>query len=139
MRSQTVTVNYATADGTATVADGDYVAASGTLTFTPSTATQTISVNINGDSTQEGNETFVVNLSGATNAGIGDAQAIGTIITDDLPAGRHTDRRLAGRGPGGMISFSVLNGPANPTDWVALVERTRRRQRLRSMDVLERI
>ena len=32
---QTVTVGYATANGTATIADGDYLAASGTLTFAP--------------------------------------------------------------------------------------------------------
>ena len=32
---QTVTVDFATADGTATTADNDYVATSGTLTFTP--------------------------------------------------------------------------------------------------------
>ena len=32
---QTVTVGYATANGTATTADGDYLAASGTLTFAP--------------------------------------------------------------------------------------------------------
>jgi len=32
---QAVSVSFATADGTATTADGDYVAASGTLTFAP--------------------------------------------------------------------------------------------------------
>ena len=47
--SQTVTVGYATANLTATLADSDYVAASGTLTFPPSTATRTIRVTVNGD------------------------------------------------------------------------------------------
>ena len=41
---QTVTVGYATANGTATTADGDYVAASGTLTFAPGVTTQPVSV-----------------------------------------------------------------------------------------------
>ncbi len=75
--SQNVTVDYATANGSATTANNDYEAASGTLTFAPSTSTQTISVTINGDTVTESNETFVVNLSGATNAAIGDAQAVG--------------------------------------------------------------
>src|SRR5207249_2245282 len=35
---QTITVDFATADGTATTADGDYVAASGTVTFLRSEA-----------------------------------------------------------------------------------------------------
>ena len=82
--SQTVTVNYATANGTATTTGNDYVAASGTLTFAPSAATQTISVTVNGDTAVEPNETFLVNLSGATNAVIGDAQATGTITNDDV-------------------------------------------------------
>ena len=46
--SQTVTVGYATANGTATIADNDYVAASGTLTFAPSAVTKTISVTVRG-------------------------------------------------------------------------------------------
>ena len=83
---QTVTVNYATADGTATTADNDYVAASGILTFNPRDTTKTISVTINGDTTVEPNETFVINLSGATNAAIGDSQGLGTITNDDSGA-----------------------------------------------------
>ena len=46
--SQTVTVNYATANGTAT-APSDYITASGTLTFTPGTTTQPIVVLVAGD------------------------------------------------------------------------------------------
>jgi hypothetical protein len=79
---QTVTVNYATANGTAT-AGSDYVARSGTLTFNPGTTTQTIPVTVNGDTVVEANETFVVNLSGATNATIADSQGVGTIVNND--------------------------------------------------------
>ena len=77
-------VNYATSDGTATVADGDYVAASNTLHFGANQNTQTISVTINGDTKVEANETFNVDLSNATNgATISDSQGIGTITNDD--------------------------------------------------------
>ena len=60
---QTVTVDYATANGTATTADGDYLAASGTLTFAPGVTTQPVNVTVNGDVKDEPNETFLVNLS----------------------------------------------------------------------------
>jgi uncharacterized protein YhjY with autotransporter beta-barrel domain len=81
---QTVTVNYATADGTATQ-PADYTAASGTLTFTPGQTTRTITVLVNGEVVPEANETFFVNLSGATNATIADNQGVGTITNDDVP------------------------------------------------------
>ena len=80
--SQTVTVNYATANNTAS-AGTDYVAASGTLTFAPGQQSQPVSITINGDTNVEPNETFNVNLSGAVNAAIGDDQAVGTITNDD--------------------------------------------------------
>lgn len=81
---QTVTVNYATADGTAT-APADYTNTSGTLTFTPGQTTRTITVPVIGETVPEANETFFVNLSGATNATISDNQGVGTITNDDVP------------------------------------------------------
>jgi hypothetical protein len=63
-----VTVNYATADGTATDAGNDYVPTSGTLTFAPGETTQTITVVINPDRKNDADETFFVDLSGAVNA-----------------------------------------------------------------------
>lgn len=80
---RTVTVAYATADGTATT-PGDYAAASGTLTFTPGQTTQTVTVAVNGDTTAESNELFFVNLSAATNATVSDGQGLGTVINDDV-------------------------------------------------------
>src|SRR5207248_79631 len=65
---ETVTVNYATADGTATTADSDYQSATGTVTFAPGQVSQTVTVLVNGDTKYEPTETFFVNLSGATNA-----------------------------------------------------------------------
>ena len=80
--SQTVTVNYNTANDTAS-AGSDYVAASGTLTFTPGQQSQPVSVTINGDTSSESNETFNVSLSSPVNATVGDGQGVGTITNDD--------------------------------------------------------
>jgi Calx-beta domain len=77
-------VNFATSNGTATVADSDYVAASNTLHFGANENTKTISVTINGDTKVEANETFNVVLSNATNgATISDSRGIGTIANND--------------------------------------------------------
>ena len=80
---QTVTVAYSTADGTATTADSDYAATSGTLTFTPGQTSQTLTVAVNGDTKFESNETFSVNLSTPTNATLAATSATGTIVNDD--------------------------------------------------------
>ena len=56
--SQPVTVNYATADGTATVGGYDYVANSGTLTFVPGETTKTITIVINPDRKKDADETW---------------------------------------------------------------------------------
>src|SRR5436189_918642 len=82
--SQTITVTYATADGTATTAENDYVAASGTVTFAPGVTSQPVTVTVNGDTKFESNETFFVNLSNPTGgATISDGQGQGTIVNDD--------------------------------------------------------
>lgn len=80
-----VMVNYATADGTATVANNDYNATSGTLTFSPGETRKQITVQVNGDVVNEPDETFSVNLSNPANAKIGDGQGVGTIQNDDGP------------------------------------------------------
>ena len=80
--SQTVTVDYATNDGTAT-APTDYTATNGTLIFSPGITTQNIVVPVNGDTNIEDNETFTVNLSNPTGATLTSTPGIGTIINDD--------------------------------------------------------
>ncbi len=81
--SQAVTVNYSTADGTA-AAPGDYTAVPQTLlVFGAGEASKTITVQVNGDTTVEPNETFTVNLSNPSNSVISDNQGIGTIVNDD--------------------------------------------------------
>jgi hypothetical protein len=84
---QTVTVNYRTVDGTAT-AGSDYTAvANGVLTFNPGETSKQIVINVIGDTAFEANETFFVNLTGATNATISDGVAIGIILNDDQSTG----------------------------------------------------
>ncbi|MBB2758828.1 UNVERIFIED_ORG: uncharacterized protein YhjY with autotransporter beta-barrel domain [Xanthomonas campestris] len=80
---QTVSVNYITADGTAT-AGSDYAARSGTLTFAPGITAQGVAITVNGDTAVEPNETFSVGLSGASNASIARATGTGTIVNDDV-------------------------------------------------------
>ncbi|MDP8911384.1 MAG: hypothetical protein M3M94_04900 [Actinomycetota bacterium] len=84
---QTVKVNWATANGgpPAATADADYVAsAPATLTFEPGQPlTQQITVGVKGDTLDEDDEKFNVNLSNAVNATISDAQGVGTIADDD--------------------------------------------------------
>jgi hypothetical protein len=80
--TSTVTVQYATADGTAT-AGSDYIATTGTLTFALGVTQQTISVTVNGDTLVESDETFTVNLSAPVNASLAVSQGTGTILNDD--------------------------------------------------------
>ena len=78
----TVTVDWATSDGTAT-AGTDYTAGSGTLTFAAGDTSKTFDVAVTGDTADEDNETFTVTLSNASNASVPDATATGTITDDD--------------------------------------------------------
>ncbi len=83
--SATVTVDWATADGTAT-AGSDYTADSGTLTFAPDETSKTVAVAVLDDSHDEGNETLTVTLSNPSGAYLADGEATGTIEnTDHMP------------------------------------------------------
>jgi len=77
-----VTVDYATADGTAQ-AGSDYVAKTGRLTFGPGETTRSFFVDLASDTVHEDNETFLVGLIGATGATLAAPQATGTIVDDD--------------------------------------------------------
>ena len=114
--SQTVTVGYSTADGTAT-AGSDYSAVSGTLTFPPGTTTRPISVPVIGDRIFEGNETFFVNLSAPVGATIADGQGVGTIIDDDPPGLSVNDVTAV---EGTTAVFTVTLSPANPGQTVTV-------------------
>jgi WD40 repeat protein len=80
---QTIRVDYTTANGTA-LAGEDYQATSDPLVFSPGSATQMLTVLVVGDVQVEPDETFVVNLSNATNAEISDGQGVGSITNDDI-------------------------------------------------------
>jgi len=79
-----ITVNYTTSDGTAS-AGSDYTAASGMLTFAAGVTSQTVSVDILSDITDEDNETLTVILSNPSAATLNDDTAVLTITDDDLP------------------------------------------------------
>jgi hypothetical protein len=110
----TVTVDYATADGTA-LAGSDYTASSGTLTFPPGTTTQTIQVPVLGDVLFEPDQAFTVNLASPTLAVVADGSATGTIVNDEgTPAISISDVSLAeGNGGATSFSFALTMSPAS--------------------------
>ena len=79
---ETVSVNYATSDGTATAGD-DYTAKNGSLTFNAGETSKTIQVSIIDDTVDDDNETLTVTLSNASGAEISDGQATGAITDGD--------------------------------------------------------
>jgi hypothetical protein len=79
-----ITVDYSTRGGSAT-AGIDYVSISGTLTFNPGETTQTIAVDVYGDTDVELREDFFVDLTNPTNAIIDFPFGVGEIISEDVP------------------------------------------------------
>ncbi|HEX7247961.1 MAG TPA: Calx-beta domain-containing protein [Actinomycetota bacterium] len=77
-----VTVDYATASGTATATD-DYTTTSGTLTFASGQTSKSVAVPVVQDALAEDTETFTVSLSNASGAPVTAAQGIGSITDDD--------------------------------------------------------
>jgi len=107
----TVTVDYATADGTAT-SGVDYGAVSGTLNLPAGTTTQTVSVPVLGDRDFELDETFFLNLGNPTAAEIGRRQGVGTIRNDDT--GYALSVSDASASEGGTATFTVSMLEASP-------------------------
>jgi CSLREA domain-containing protein len=114
--TQSITVNYATADGTG-ITGGDYQGASGTLTFNPGDISKTITVLVNGDAAFDPAETFFVNLSNAGNTAIAKSQGTGTIVNNNPPSQllNISTRGFAGTGDNVMIGGFIINGTANKT------------------------
>jgi hypothetical protein len=113
--SSTVSVGYATANGTA-AAGSDYTATSGTLSFTAGQTSRVVTVPVLGDATIEADETFNVNLSSAAGATIADGQGVGTIRNDDSPRLSISDVAV-GEGQSGTTTatFVVTLSPASPS------------------------
>jgi hypothetical protein len=107
-RNAGTSVAWAAENVTAT-AGSDYVAGNGTVSFSSGKA-QRINVTVLGDQTDEPNETLNVNLSGAVNATIADAQGVGTIVDDDEAATLSIADDVVGEGNSGATtpaSFDV--------------------------------
>ena len=83
--TRVITVNYATANGTAT-AGSDYTSRTGTLTFNSGVTSQSINIPILNDSINEANETFTFTLTSPTNANLGTRTSVTTTISDTLTA-----------------------------------------------------
>ena len=122
--TQAVDITYSTADGTATTADLDYTAQAGTATIAASATTTTITIPITTDNKFEGDETFFVNLTGATIATIADSQGIGTITNDDpVPAISISDVTQAeGSGGGANTNFVFNVTLSNPSSQTITVD-----------------
>ena len=80
--SKEISIDYSTADGTA-IEGEDYEAVTGTITFAPGETTKTIAVALLGDSIDEFNESFTLNLDNPTNVVVTDSQATVTLSDDD--------------------------------------------------------
>src|SRR5207247_318475 len=119
----TTSVDFATADGTATVADGDYAATSGTLSFLPGETSKTVNVTVNGDTKHEADETFTVGLSGAVNATITDNQGLGTITNDDQVPDISVDDQTVAEGNSPTTTTMTFNVTlSNPSDQTITVD-----------------
>ena len=79
--ARTVTVDYATAEGSAKAGE-DYRRTAGTLTFLPGDIEKTVSVPLLDDAKDENEETFTLVLSNAAGARLVGARATGTISND---------------------------------------------------------
>jgi large repetitive protein len=118
-------VGWTTAPGAAG-AGADYTASSGTVSLSRTTPSRTVSVPVVGDTLDEANEAFVVNLSNLVGSPgtIGDAQATATITDDDpLPVLSIDDVTVPEGNAGATaatftISLSTASGRAVTVDWV---------------------
>jgi glucose/arabinose dehydrogenase len=105
-----VSVNYATSNGTAT-AGADYTASSGTITFAAGETSKSIAIPITNDTTPERNETFSVTLSSPVGAVLGSKTTITETINDD--------------DVGNFILENVVTGLTQPTDFAWNPDQTR--------------
>jgi hypothetical protein len=138
--AKTVTVNYATANGTAT-AGSDYLAKSGALTFIPGVTSQTVSVPVLGDTLIENDETFLLKLSSPVNATLAVTQGIGTIVDDD--AKNDVDVLYAVRddwGTGFVADLSIKNNLATDiNDWTLEFDMTANITNIWNADIISHV
>lgn len=105
--SGTLTVNFATSNGTAT-AGSDFTGNSGTLSFTVAETSKPVNVATLQDSLYEGDESLTVTLSGASSGStIADGVGAGTITDDDSPPAPSFAINDVSVTEGGTLSFTV--------------------------------
>ncbi len=109
-----VSMEYQTADDTATLADNDYQAASGSITIEPGELNSSIPVTINCDDKGEPDETFILYLSNITGATPDTPQAIGTIINDDGPATMSISDTSVEEGDSGITLMTFMVALSQP-------------------------
>jgi serralysin len=111
--SQSVSLSFATANGTAT-AGVDYVATSGAVTFAPGEVEKPVVVIVNGDTVDEAQETFFLDISNVQNATVSSSRGTGFIFDDDGPTIRINDVSVTeGNSGTKAATFTLtLSGPS---------------------------
>lgn len=110
----TISLQADTTDGTATTADSDYTAlVAEAVSFAALEQTKTVTVNLTGDATLEGDESFTLDLSSLSPGGmsvtIGDSSAAAT-ITDDEYVDELGLLTASGRTPGNIVAVEQGTG-----------------------------
>ena len=110
-----VSISYQTADGSATVANGDYAPKSGVLNVPLGASRDTIRIPVVADTKDENDETFLVVLTSSIGADIADSSAVGTIVDDDGTPSIARDRgpELHQRGRRGFTPMKVTVALSN--------------------------
>jgi CSLREA domain-containing protein len=99
-------VHYATSPGTATAGTDYTTLGDTTVTFDAGQTTKTVDVVVLGDTLDENDETFTLQLSGATGAAITDASGTGTIVDDDAPPAVSISDQTVTEGNSGTTSMT---------------------------------
>ncbi|MEK7253510.1 MAG: S8 family serine peptidase, partial [Bacteroidota bacterium] len=91
-----VSVNFATANGSATTGDNDFNAENQTVTFSAGTTTsQQVNVTVNNDNQVEADENFGVSIGSLSASGrdvsLGNTSRTGTILNDEIDFGDASD------------------------------------------------
>ena len=121
---QTVTVGWSTADGTASAAAGDYLPASGTVTFPPGVHQHLVPVTVLGDLNGELDEIVLVQLSSPSAAVIGDSPVKSMIENDDRWPRPAPESELS-HGSRVVGTLPTQPGPIEQVDWYRISQKAR--------------
>lgn len=115
-----VTVSYTTTEGSA-LAGSDYVATTGSVSFDPGETSQSIVVQVMGDTLQENDEYLGVDLTAATNATFLTGTAIGYILDDDTPPTISISDASIVEGNSGTSLLTFVISLSNPSgQWISV-------------------